>query len=89
MTELKRQLMTALRTLSAQYETEQQWQTAQVEALQQQVETSKPRGSKSNGSPGRLRAWPPTTRRSPRCCARAGTDAPAGPGTRADQGPSR
>ena len=38
MTELERQLMTALRTLSAQYETEQQRHSGQVEALQQRVE---------------------------------------------------
>ena len=37
MTELERQLMTALRTLSAQYETEQQRHSEQVEALQQRV----------------------------------------------------
>ena len=38
MTELERQLMAALRRLSAQFETEQQRHTAQVEALQQRVE---------------------------------------------------
>ena len=38
MTELEQQLMTALRTLSAQYETAQQRHTAQVEALQQRDE---------------------------------------------------
>ena len=38
MTELKRQLTAALRKLSAQYETEQQRHTEQVEALQLRVE---------------------------------------------------
>ena len=38
MTELERQLTAALRKLSAQYETEQQRHTEQVEALQQRVE---------------------------------------------------
>ena len=38
MTELERQLMTALRRLSAQYETEQQRHCGQVVALQQRVE---------------------------------------------------
>ena len=38
MTELERQLMTALRALSVQYETEQQRHSEQVEALQQRVE---------------------------------------------------
>ncbi len=38
MTELERQLTAALRTLSAQYETEQRRHTEQVEALQQRVE---------------------------------------------------
>ena len=38
MTELERQLAEALRTLSAQFETEQQQHCAQVEALQQLVE---------------------------------------------------
>ena len=37
MTELERQLMTVLRTLSAQYETEQRRHTEQVEALQRRV----------------------------------------------------
>ena len=38
MTELERQLTTALRKLSAQFETEQRRHTEQVEALQQCVE---------------------------------------------------
>ena len=38
MTELERQLTAALRKLSAQYETQQQRHTEQVEALQQRVE---------------------------------------------------
>ena len=38
MTELERQLAEALRTLSAQFETEQQRHCAQVEALQRLVE---------------------------------------------------
>ena len=38
MTELEWQLTAALRKLSAQYETEQQRHTEQVEALQQRVE---------------------------------------------------
>ena len=38
MTELERQLTAALRKLSAQYETEQQRHTEQVEALQLRVE---------------------------------------------------
>ena len=38
MTELERQLAEALRTLSAQFETEQQQHCAQVAALQRQVE---------------------------------------------------
>ena len=38
MTELERQLMTALERLSAQYETEQQQHSEQVKALQQRVE---------------------------------------------------
>ena len=38
MTELERQLAKALRTLSAQFETEQRRHCAQVEALQQQIE---------------------------------------------------
>ena len=38
MTELERQLTAALRTLSAQYETEQRRHTEQVEALQQRVD---------------------------------------------------
>ena len=38
MTKLERQLAEALRTLSAQFETEQQRHCAQVEALQQRVE---------------------------------------------------
>ena len=38
MTELERQLTAALRKLSAQYETEQQRRSEQVEALQQRVE---------------------------------------------------
>ena len=38
MTELERQLMTALRALSAQYTTEQQRHSEQVEALRQRVE---------------------------------------------------
>ena len=38
MTELERQLSEALRTLSAQFETEQRQHCAQVEALQQQIE---------------------------------------------------
>ena len=38
MTELERQLTTALEKLSAQYETEQQRHSEQVEALQQRVE---------------------------------------------------
>ena len=38
MTELERQLAEALRTLSAQFETEQRQHCGQVEALQQQVE---------------------------------------------------
>ena len=39
MTELERQLTTALEKLSAQYETEQQRHSEQVEVCQQQVET--------------------------------------------------
>ena len=38
MTELERQLMTALRTLSVQYTSEQQRHSEQLEALQQRVE---------------------------------------------------
>ncbi len=38
MTELERQLAEALRTLSAQFETEQRRHCAQVDALQQQIE---------------------------------------------------
>ena len=38
MTELERQLTAALKRLSAQYETEQQRQSGQVEALQRRVE---------------------------------------------------
>ena len=38
MTELERQLAEALRTLSAQFKTEQQQHCAQVEVLQQQLE---------------------------------------------------
>ena len=38
MTELERQLTAALRTLSAQYETEQQRHTAQSETLRRRIE---------------------------------------------------
>ena len=38
MTELERQLMTALRTLSAQYERERTQHAAQIATLRQQVE---------------------------------------------------
>ena len=38
MTELERQLAVALRTLSAQFETEQRQHSEQVEALRQQIE---------------------------------------------------
>ncbi len=38
MTELERQLAEALRTLSAQFETEQRRHSEQVEALRQQIE---------------------------------------------------
>ena len=38
MTELERQLMAALKRLSAQSEMEQRWQSEQVEALRRRVE---------------------------------------------------
>ena len=38
MNELERQLTAALKTLSAQSETERRWQSEQVEALRRQVE---------------------------------------------------
>lgn len=38
MTALEEQLTRALRRLSAQYETEQRWQSGQVEALRRRIE---------------------------------------------------
>ena len=72
MTALEQQLTKALRALSAQYEQAQQQHAAQVETL------SKPWSGMSRSSAGKRHTWPGTTGRSPRRCAGARPDAPAG-----------